>query len=704
MRTDKRSKLHILLVAILLLWMVFPAYAENEEPLTLTVEADPDCLLSEAGDMTFFRFTVKNTLEEAYELWDLYLQGDLLGEPKLIAQNLTINGNDVLEFTLENVRIEEFEFDMDLSFQLTWRTVEYSSDDEAHLSPIVTEHIVAAAPFRIERFVEPVMTLSFAPDTLLAREGDSIDVTYTLINDTKFDMTNITLQDIGVPMPSIPLEENVLNAGEQMQTTATIQMGTSTIELLPTAQYTVRGVESKTSALQTVTVELVEIDLGMEIEKYPATVEGTLFRIRLYNNGSHPMTDIRITDEIGTLIADGINLESGSDRTISYTVPSAVSTSSVRYISFEASGFDCLGGLVTIKSPSAYELLPFVESDQVRLQLSVNLADSVQNDDGSNRLKLLFEVRNGSLVPIRNAIITEGDYFKGVVNEYEVLSLGTTSFEKEFIVPAGTRSLTFVLTAMDPAQTQYASAPISLDLSPLTAPKPTAQPAVKPGKTVDITGTIYDTERYTRVFRMAALIALALTLMFLLLSLIFRVAETNIRRWLPKEPLIRPFGPRRTPTGPIPVDASADPVHDQFGYLQPAKLRYMDRTGQLPLLGQEEEAAAPLTLQAPLANSTRSIPVVSQNFTAPRKKEGDITAVPIHKPRTRPVMMSSEDTMPFAPVHEEKAGEIRIVPKQQASDSMPAERANVHPREIEMRPKPRTVPRQKLEIVHVIPS
>ena len=110
------------------------------------------------------------------------------------------------------------------------------------------------------------------------------------------------------------------------------------------------------------------------------------------------------------------------ERTISCTVPSAVSAGSVRYISFEATGEDMLGGVFTAKSPSAYELLPYVDSDQVRLQLSVTLEDSAQNDDGSNLLKLLFEMRNDSRVPIHNAVITEADYFKCVVNEYRSLS------------------------------------------------------------------------------------------------------------------------------------------------------------------------------------------------------------------------------------------------------------------------------------------
>lgn len=716
MRAGRKSKLHIFLLTVLLLLTAWPVFAQNEEPLTLSVEADPECLLSEAGEMTFFRFTVKNNLNEEYVLEDMSLQGDLLAAPKKIADQITIHANDVLEFTLENVTIEEFMFDMDLSFQLTWRTTGYDAEDIDRLHPIVTEHLISA-PIRIERFVDPVMTIRCEPDVLMAREGDPIVVTYTLVNDTKFDMTNITLQDAGIPQPSISLEKNVLNAGELMEVKTTFSMGDSAIELHPTAQYTVRGVEAQTAATENLVVEHVEVAFRMEVEKYPATAEGTLFRITLINEGSHPMTDIRITDEIGTQIADGISLNAGKERTISCTIPSAVSAGTVRYISFEATGKDCVGGTVKTKSSAAYELLPFVESDQVRLKLSVSLTRSDQTGDGSNRLKLLFEVRNDSQVPISNAVITEGDYFKSVVNEYTSLSTGTTSFEKEFIVPAGTRSLTFVLTAVDPAQTQYASVPITLDLSPLTAPKPTNPPAIKPGKTVDTTGTIYDTERYIRLFRMAALVAFALTLVFLLLSLIFRVAETNIRRILPKAPSARPFGPRKSAV-PITAKENRDPIHDLFGYMQPAKLRYMDRTDRMnALLPEESSGESPSsetdlinssTGAVPASNITGAVPAVSR-ITGSFRKEGDITAVPIHKNRTRPVMMSSDDTMPFAPIRE---GQSEEAAQKEQTDRQPGETTpedayaeegnSVSPRVLEIKPAPRIVPRQKLEIIRII--
>ena len=679
MRKRNRLQLHIFLLLALALCMALPVHAEGEEPLTLTVDVDPESLLSEAGEVSFFRFTVKNTLDVAYDLEMLMLQGDILDEePKLIAEELTIQANDVLEFPLENVRIEEDEFDRDLAFQLTWRTVSYSPDDVDHQTAFINDHALTAYA-RVERFVEPVMTIAFEPDVLLAREGDMVTVTYTLTNDTKFDMTNITLQDAGLPQPTIMLERNTLYAGEQMRVQALFPMGTADLNLQPSAQYTVRGIESRAAAPDSITVENVRVELQLEIEKYPATAQGTLFRITITNTGSHPMTDIRLTDEIGTLITEGLSLEAGASRTISHTVPSAISSGNVRYIGFVASGTDCVGGTITVQSPSSYEILPYVDSDQVRLSLAVTLTGSNQKEDGTNLLKVLFEIRNDSTVPIHSAVVTEGEYFRSNVNEFATLATGATTFEKEFIVSAGTRSLTFVMTAVDPSQTQYSTAPMTLDLAPVTAPKATNPPAIRPGKTVDTTGTIYDTDRYARIVRYAALIALALTMVFLLLSVIFHVAEINIRRWLPRELVVRPFGPKKAAmtVGPRP-EQERDPVRTQFGYQQPAKLRYMERTDRFATVEEPVVTTAPEKPLPAALDTQAGAPKVSIHTEGrSRRKTGEITAVTIKKARVRPVMITGDDTAPFSLPHEAKeeaATETLVLRKKPVEiPEMPAE-------------------------------
>ena len=67
-------------------------------------------------------------------------------------------------------------------------------------------------------------------------------------------------------------------------------------------------------------------------------------------------------------------------------------------------------------------------------------------------------------------------------------------------------------------------------------------------------------------------------------------------------------------------------------------------------------------------------------------------------------MMSSDDTMPFAPVREEQIEAVsdhdeNNIEQQKMTEASPA---LVSPRVIEVKPSARVIPRQKLEIIHVI--
>ena len=649
-----------------------PAYSATE-PLTAQVETDPECLLSAPGEMSFFRFTLKNTLDEPYTAEKLTLSGDVLSEPKLISEQVTIPGNDVLEFTLENVFIGEGVFDRPLAFTLSWQLFTYIAEDVNRENPIVTDHSLSVSA-TVERFIEPVLTLSVATDTPLVREGEGFSVTYTLKNDTKFDMTNITLQDAGSGLVGIPLEKDTLLAGQQMSVSAELTMKEGGLTLQPLAKYTVRGLESEVKLETAFTVAALKTEVQMEVEQYPATKEGTLFQITLTNAGTHPVTNLVLTDEIGTRIGEVPSLNAGESRTLSCTVPSAVAAGQLRNISFTAKGKDALGADCTVHSPQSYPVLPFVSSDQVDIRLSVVLRDHAQLGDGSWQLKVLFEIENRSQVPITQAVITEGDYYKGVVNEYETLSTGTTSFEKELVLPEGTRSLTFVLTAQDPAQTQYATVPMSLDLSSLMAPQATAQPQIRPGTTIDTTGTIYDTERYATLFRRVTVAALVLMGLFLLLSILFYVAEENVLEQLPalrEDPVSGRLVKRED-------REDIDPVHAQFGYTRPIRLRY----GQ----GMEtEEQRAPK--QNPEGDTAAFGPVPqreaeAEGDTAVFAPKGDEGTKAFRRPQ-RGVLLSNDGTRAFAPVH----------PQEKAQPQ------TNQPRLIEQKKQPRLQRENKLEIL-----
>ena len=71
----------------------------------------------------------------------------------------------------------------------------------------------------------------------------------------------------------------------------------------------------------------------------------------------------------------------------------------------------------------------------------------------------------------------------------------------------------------------------------------------------------------------------------------------------------------------------------------------------------------------------------------------------------RPVMMTSDRTVTFSPVHEDMVTEaFRLTKAKAPAPEAPKAAPSVHPREIEIGPRPRIVPRQRLEIVHISAS
>ena len=671
-----KEKRFVTLLLIALMLAVFPAaglsYGETE-PLTLSVEKDPDCLLSEAGEMTYLRFTLQNNSASDYTLYNAALSGELLSKSEALDSVLEIKGRGVLEFRLNNLSIPENAFDRDITFTLTWQELYYDSADLNHLTPLYKERSVKAV-IVIERFVEPVMTLIFATDHELARSGETVTVTYTLKNETKFDMTNITLWDNGVSTGYIPIEKRSLLAGETMTATFTFTMGTVDVKLNPYAEYTVRGQEATATCATDATITAMVVDLQLTVQQYPATEEGTLFALTISNAGTHTMTAITVSDEIGTLLNDPFDLAPAQSKSITFTVPSAVAADGSRLVSFSITALDNAGKEYTLKSQSSYEVFPYVATDQVNLQLIVTVTKTTRSADGSLVLTVLFELRNYSEVPISNAVITENSIFNGVIATYDTLGNGVTTFSKDFTVTGAAQQLSFILTAYDPAMTQYATVPMTLDISSLTSTDQQGSASASGSQTIDTAGTIYDTELYSSLFKKILLILCIVIGLLLIIAMLLRQAELSVRKTLPPSQDRQPFKKKTGNTGPVPVN-TADTARMQFGYMQPAKLRYMDRTDQIPVVNQYPGEAP----KAPESGSSGKTPVPS--------KIRDITAS-FKRPAADTAMITEEKTIPFKPVSLKNSA-VFIEEKEES-------RA---PRSLCFKETPKTLPQKKQEIL-----
>lgn len=586
-----RAIVCILLALIPVFMGVRLSHGETEPPVTMTIEPDPECQLTGPGELTYLRFTLKNTSNDSYTLHNAVLSGELLPQSMAFEEDLTLEGKGVLEFRAQKLSVPLDAFDRDLTFRLSWLEQSYGElvpDEEAALT-YVKKYVTATV--RIERFDEPKLSLSYKLTQTMAASGTQVQVTYLLKNDTKFDMTGLSLYDSGVSSSYIPLPQEQLLAGTSMEVPYTFTMGEVDAVINPVVEYTVKGEKQLASCESSATITYVKVELTLSVQQYPATESGTLFALTVTNTGTHAMTDICLYDEIGTELEEPFDLSAGQSRSITYTVAAAVAASTPRRVSFQIQAKDFQGQPYTAESKDSYEIKPYVEADQVNLQLIVTLSNSKFNDDGSLTATILFEMRNYSAVPITKGVLTENNAFNGVVIQYDQLNTGVTTFSKEFNITEGNSILSFVLTAEDPAGTAYATDAMRLDLTGLLQRRQEGGGSANKGTTIDTTGTIYDTAKFTRIFRRSLLVLFLLIVALLAASAILYVYEQSIRRSLPFEEFAVP-----TPGKTSSEEKTADTARLQFGYVRPAKLRYMEQERSQ----EAQEEPAPVSGRIPL--------------------------------------------------------------------------------------------------------
>lgn len=675
----KRIGVILLLIATLSAALLGGAvvYAENDSPITMAIEPDPDCQLTEAGEMTFLRFTLKNNSNESYTLKRAVLSGELLPQALAFEEDILMEGNGVKEFKVQKLSVPLSAFDRELTFTLTWQEEYYLESDAEHLFPLYAER-KASAKVVIERFSEPVLELSYRTDTDLVAVGEQAEITYILQNNTKFDMTGLSLYDPSVSTGYIPLESTELKAGEAMEVSYTFAMGEVDVVVNPCVEYTVRGEKQLAACESTYTIRYLKVELKLDIQQYPSTEDGTLFAITVTNSGTHAMKDIQLFDEIGTELDEPFDLAAGQSKSVTYTVAAAVSADSPRMVSFHLTAQDYLKKVYTLESKDVYEVKPYVASEQVNLQLIVTLTQSRFNEDGSLLVRILFEIRNYSAVPITHGVLTENSAFNGTVREYEQLNQGVTTFYKEFTIGESSSLLSFVLTAQDPAGNSYATEQMKLDMTSLLQRKQDESASSGGSQTIDTTGTIYDTEKYIRIFRRTLLVFFVLIVLLLAGSAILYVYEQGLRSILPPE---KPETSSNTATGKT-ERLDADVARLQFGYVQPAKLRYMDALEQEASeadTASSEQEDMPLIMQTP---ATQPVSTATMAFRRPLRSQEEEEKLAVQKeaeqaPKgTDPLFRRPESIAPDrvkeAPVPAEHDTEEQTIPEAENALAMPS--------------------------------
>ena len=443
------------LLALLSLALAAPALAADEVGAVVT--ADP-AELSESGPV-LLTFEVSNHSD--FELHEITIGLDNAIFTIEGMEDCVIPPGGSATFPLL-YEVPDSRIGLELLFQVNW--LQYG---EPHTLEV---------PVTIARAIEPVISIQRTVSSAYAKQGDTITLTYELSNDTKFDMTNITVIDEQISDNPI-FRNHTLNAGGTLTQSFVYTMGTEDVVSAPIVTYEVNGKTKTFSAIDPVTLSMVNVQIDLRVEMGTPTAAGVPFTITAVNNGNQTVNEIQITDELSNPVhGDPFSLSPGEERTLSYLVV-PVATEPVRNVAFRLTGEDALGGKYEPTYETTYEVHPFVDDSQLDVVLLPEILEPWTAQTGAVRVRVT--IRNGSAVELTDAVLMESTL--GDLATYERLAAGDTIFEESLVI-GSPRNLTFSIKGTDPAGTerQLTSAMLTVAYptvteTPLPSPTPTIE-------------------------------------------------------------------------------------------------------------------------------------------------------------------------------------------------------------------------------------
>lgn len=611
--------LSLLLVSAFICRMLV-THAEDDIPISLVITVPSDVKLETAGTLDSLVFTISNESDNPYTLYHAKLSGGFDNELRALNDIITVDAYSTREFSLSDISISDEQLDQDIVYVLSWDELvnkdsyeintEYpdienetsdseiktgidsdteefdsltgegeagsdknSEDDPSFNSEDNSNEFISRsieASVRLDRFVPPVLGVSVISSSSSATEGDTFSITYSISNDTKYDMSGIMLTDAGVYDGAIPIPKTELMAGDSITVTIDYVMGNQDMVFHPIVSYVALQKQFESRPDEPVIIDSIVTGIKIDVEQYPSNVEGSTFAITVTNIGNRMLTGLQLYDEINTEIDIPFDLSPQQQRIVTFNVPSAYSSGLIRRVRFRITGYDYYGDPFSYTDVNSYECIPYITSDEVRLSVLASLRNAYYDEDGKLCGEILLEIRNYSDVRLTSAVLSELTLF-GPLETYRELLRGETYYSSVFQLD-GIDGLQFCVTASDSTGQTYNSDIVLLNLEQLAslASKPEGQ------KIVYHSNTFLSelTSKVAANFRNAFLAALVLIILSMIICLVLWFLEERLKARLPSDSLINIVVPEsKTPKTSMDQILNSSPA-EQLGYTVPTKIRY----------------------------------------------------------------------------------------------------------------------------------
>ena len=449
-------KLIIMLLTAVLVCTAAVSYAEESVTVEITA-VEPDALPS-AGNVLV---TISVNNKSDYELQSITVSQNGISYP--IPEDTVIPhlGKAIIPIT---VSVQDSQIGVPIVFSVGW-----TCDGEPHSAEVETT---------IEKTEEPVITLLRTASETHAKPGEKVLMTYTIKNETRFDMTEIMLVDEEICNEPIRRNDS-LQASNTLTFEYSYTVGTEDAVSNPVITYSVNGSSKSLTPLEPLTIQSVNIGAQIKAQAGAVSSAGTTVDLTVTNTGNQKLKDVRVTDDSGTPVNTvPFSLSAGEKQYLTYSVSNPDGRPS-RNIRFSLTATDPFGEQFETVSQDPLPVSFYIDASQFSVTMQAAQTADITPDGYAS---FSVQIDNSSSSPLSNVELSEAS--SGLLATYLTLPNGQTRFEGQLFV-SDPKTLEFSLRGTDSLNSVRDLAKCTLTLS-AAAGSPSGEQTAEPG----IAGTV----------------------------------------------------------------------------------------------------------------------------------------------------------------------------------------------------------------------
>lgn len=278
-----------------------------------------------------------------------------------------------------------------------------------------------------------------------ASEGETITLTYTLVNNGVTPITGVSITDKEIAGKDPMVKDITVQPGVPYVYTYTYTMGHSTVTSAPVISFLQADGTTGSVTVEEKTLGMIKSAITVEVQQGTPSEDGQVFKLILTNSGNQKINKIKITDELGNAVTgDTFALAIGESTSFSYTVP----TDAERNVVFYVEGMDATGTAYSDHTKT-YTVRKYIDPSLIGINFRAEVTEPL---DSSGSISINFYVENDGSLEMKNLVLSEAEY--GVLYQLDTVPKGTQTINQRMSV-GEPRDLDFSLVLEDPAGNQY---------------------------------------------------------------------------------------------------------------------------------------------------------------------------------------------------------------------------------------------------------